>query len=132
MTKQESMIANLKKAIGNFEEALSFPSDEPHRESLIQRFEYTFELSWKLMSQILKEEGVEVFGVKSIIRAAAKLGLLKSVDTWFRYLEYRNETSHIYHEEIAIEVAHKVRKDFLAEVQEFFKKAENYISQQKA
>jgi len=94
----------LKNASLKLEEAMNFPQDEPHIESTIQRFEYTFELSWKLMNSILKDQGIETYGIKNIIREANRLGLIDNLDVWFKFALARNQASHIYNEKIAKEV----------------------------
>lgn len=93
---------SLVKAHNKMEEALTFPNTEPMREATIHRFEYTFELSWKLMSSILKDQGLEEYGVKNIIRSAARLGLLdteEDIKLWFEFANARNQASHIYKED---------------------------------
>ena len=79
--KTKELHKALQKALTKIEEALNFPKTEPMREATIQRFEYTFELSWKLMSSILKDQGNETFGVKNIIRNAARLNLFDKLKT---------------------------------------------------
>ena len=101
MATTSQLLSSLERASLKFQEALSFPNTEPMRESLIQRFEYTFELSWKVMSSILVSQGRETAGVRNVIRAAAQLGLIQSPQKWLEFADARNATSHIYKEEIA-------------------------------
>ncbi len=89
--KTTELYRSLDLALRKMSEAMSFPRSEPMREATIQRFEYTFELSWKLMSSILKDQGNETFGVKNIIRDAARLNLVGNVSRWFEYLVARNK-----------------------------------------
>lgn len=110
--KSEELWGTLGKALGKFEEALGFEDTEPLRESLIQRFEYTFELSWKLMSSILADEGMPVNGVRTVIRSAAKLGILPDPVVWLHYADARNKTSHLYKEEVARDIATVARGGF--------------------
>ena len=125
--KTKQLYENLKKAVGKMEEALGFENTEPMRESTIQRFEYTFELSWKLMSRILKDQGMAEVGVKNIIRAAAQLELIDNVEKWFDFAKNRNLASHIYHEDIAIKVYEVARGDFAVFVKNLLEKAEKMI-----
>ncbi len=114
----DAQVQQLERALSKVVEALEFPRDEPHRESLIQRFEYTFELSWKLMSRILDDELVPAQGVRTVLRKAADLGLISDVAHWLSFATSRNETSHLYLEEVAIRVEESVRDGFAACVQD--------------
>lgn len=105
-------------------EALDFPNTEPMRESTIQRFEYTFELSWKLMSSILKEQGVEVYGTRHILREAYRLGLIDDLEAWFEFADNRNKSSHIYKEQTAMEVYQVATDDFVPHVESLVKVAQ--------
>lgn len=127
MTTRE-IHASLIRALAKMKESLSFPDTEPMREATIQRFEYTFELSWKLMSSILKDQGNETFGVKNIIRDSARLGLLDNVDRWFEFLLARNKTSNIYKEEVAEEVYLVAKSDFVEYVDSLLKNASMYVT----
>lgn len=52
--------------------------DEILKEGLIQRFEYTHELAWKVMKDFLSEIGdIKIYGSKDATREALKKNLLK-------------------------------------------------------
>lgn len=74
------------------------------RDATIQRFEYTFELAWKLFRKVARIEGLEVNSPRQAIRAAYDVGLLEDIDLWFELLEDRNRTSHTYDESTATQV----------------------------
>ncbi len=107
----------LEKAILSLEEALEayarspFQADSSEktlmRDGVIQRFEYTFELSWKTLKRYLEEYGLERVDTltnKELFRLGGEAGLLREVEAWFVYLHRRNQTSHLYNEAIAQEV----------------------------
>lgn len=73
-------------------------------DGIIQRFEFTFELSWKLMKEYLKHEGIEVNSPRSTIREAFSIGLIENGDKWISMLTDRNKTSHIYDEDESREI----------------------------
>ncbi|PIR42163.1 nucleotidyltransferase [candidate division WWE3 bacterium CG_4_9_14_0_2_um_filter_35_11] len=126
--KTDEMYKTLLVAVSKLKEAMSFPIDDPHKESTIQRFEYTFELSWKLMSSILKDQGIEAYGIRNILREANNLGLISDTPSWFKYADARNQASHIYNESIAEEVYNIVRTDFIEKVEELITESEKYIT----
>ncbi len=91
-------------------------TEEPYsiiiRDASIQRFEYSFEIFWKLLKEYLKEkEGIICASPKSYFREAFKVELLTEEET-IKALEMtddRNLTAHTYHEEVAMEIYQKIR-----------------------
>lgn len=75
----------------------------------IQRFEFTFELAWKLSRAILGFRGIEVESPRSAIKEAFKAKMIKDGDGWIDMLEDRNKTSHIYDEKQSLEIYHKIK-----------------------
>jgi nucleotidyltransferase substrate binding protein (TIGR01987 family) len=96
--------SSFRKAIGSLEEILALEPDEYIRDGAIQRFEYTFELAWKSMQRLLKEEGVRAGSPKQTFRAAMEAGIIESVEPWFEFLKARNLTVHTYNADMADEV----------------------------
>ncbi|MHB1421568.1 MAG: HI0074 family nucleotidyltransferase substrate-binding subunit [Bacillota bacterium] len=94
-------LKTLEQALLTLEEALTMPFSAIVRDAAIQRFEYTFELTWKLFRKVARFEGVEVHSPRQAIRAAYEAGLLEDIDLWFELLEDRNRTSHTYNESTA-------------------------------
>ena len=85
------------------------------RSGVIQNFEVTYELSWKLMARWLNTYiGVGVAdGVarRELFRLAAENRLITDVDLWVQHHEARNRTSHIYDQERAT-LVYKATVDF--------------------
>jgi len=126
MTKVQSLFSDLKKAVNKLEQAALLPASEINRDATIKRFEFCFELCWKLMQAILQENGIEAYGPKGSIREAAKLGLIDNPKIWLEFLKARNLTSHTYEEDVAEKVYNKVKRfNKIAEV--FTKNAEKFL-----
>ncbi|WP_366921537.1 nucleotidyltransferase substrate binding protein [Metallumcola ferriviriculae] len=92
--KKEQLALRLKtleKALSSLEEALSQPYSVFIRDATIQRFEYTFELSWKLLRRVAKIEGREANSPRQAIRVTYETGIIKDIDLWFEMLEDRNK-----------------------------------------
>ena len=98
----------LGKALATLQEAWNeYQKDASNtfvRDSVIQRFEYTFELSHKMLRRFLSEtessraEISEMF-FNDIIRLGCKRGLLlNDLEVWDKYRKLRNLTSHNYDE----------------------------------
>jgi nucleotidyltransferase substrate binding protein (TIGR01987 family) len=71
------------------------------RDGIIQRFEYTIELLWKISKRVLAENGIIALTPREVIRELANIGWIDNPDTFIGLLKLRNETSHSYEEEIA-------------------------------
>jgi nucleotidyltransferase substrate binding protein (TIGR01987 family) len=71
-------------------------------QGVIQAFEVSQELSWKVMKDFLEEQGkTDMFGSKNAVKEAFNVGLITNGEIWFDMIKSRNLTSHIYdHAEI--------------------------------
>ncbi len=105
----ELILDPLEKALGQLEsgilESKAEPDNDLLRDGVIQRFEYTMDLCWKLIQRFLKHiaqvEDSLIRSKKDLFREGARLGLLENVEAWFGYYEARNITSHTYDEQTA-------------------------------
>jgi nucleotidyltransferase substrate binding protein (TIGR01987 family) len=93
--------SSLSKAISSLEDILQQPMDPYRRDGAIQRFEYTFELTWKSLQRSLKTQGLETGSPKQVFRAAHKAAMIDRVDDWFEFLEMKNLIAHTYNESLA-------------------------------
>lgn len=82
---------------------------ELEMEGLIQRFEYTFELGWKVLQDLLKYKGYEsVQGPNGTLQKAFEDGLISDHDGWRRMAKARVTTSYTYNEGDAIEIVRRI------------------------
>lgn len=110
LTKLQAQYNDLEKALKKLSEALKQPETELNRDATIQRFEFTFEMSWKVMQSIAKTNKPKLYGVKAIIREAAALELINNPEAWLNFLEDRNLTVHTYKEELARQIYANIKK----------------------
>jgi nucleotidyltransferase substrate binding protein (TIGR01987 family) len=101
----ESQIASTEPteaALKNLKEALDIkkPSDL-ERDGTVQRFEYSYEIIWKLAQRILKDNEISAETPKSVFRELGRLGWIDNVEQWFEFQKSRNETSHEYGKKLA-------------------------------
>lgn len=114
----------LERALDRLKEGwarhLAQPDDEQLRDGLIQRFEFTYELSHKTLKRFLEAnsaspEEYDRMGFPDMIRSANEAGLLKSAwPQWSVFRKMRNLTSHTYNEATAKQVVATI-PDFIAE-----------------
>ena len=94
------VLTPFNKALSSLNAALAQTKDEFVRDAVIQRFEYTYELAWKMLKRHLDEsEGaatIDALSRKDLFRLAGERGILDNVEAWFGYHRARNETSHTY------------------------------------
>ena len=79
------------------------------RDAAIQRFEYTFELSYKMLKRYLEMTSpspttIDQADFRELLRMGGEAGLVENVAEWFVFRDKRNITSHAYDEKKAKEV----------------------------
>lgn len=100
-------IARLDEGLARYRQDIT---DLQIRDGLIQRFEFTYELSHKMLKRYLEFSSPDptVFdgmNFQDLIRSAnEKDVLLGSWTQWRTYRDMRSRTSHTYDEEIALQV----------------------------
>jgi nucleotidyltransferase substrate binding protein (TIGR01987 family) len=82
------------------------------KEGMIQRFEYTFELSWKTLKDYLESRGVQVQFPRDVFKEAFSAGIIHDGEAWMEMLDNRNLMSHTYQEEIFQEVVNNVHSKY--------------------
>ena len=82
------------------------------RAGLIQFFEMTFEIGWKLLKDFLEAEGYVINSPRAAIKQAFQSQLITAGHEWISALDDRNLTTHTYNEEIAELVERKIRQDY--------------------
>ena len=102
-------------AIGRLKRALAQKPDEEalYLDATIQRFEFSFELAWKLLRVVLAYEGIEVSSPRSSLRESWKQGWIDAGETWLDMLEKRNFSAHTYQEATAQEIYRNIKGDYI-------------------
>jgi nucleotidyltransferase substrate binding protein (TIGR01987 family) len=112
-------------ALKNLEEALSiFTPSDLERDGTIQRFEYSYELIWKLAQRVLKENEIETDTPRNIFRELGRIGWINDVEAWMEFQRIRNETSHEYGDALA-KKSYALAKSFLPLAKQLVKSLQN-------
>lgn len=87
----------------------------------IQKFEFVYELSIKMMKRQLKllaavQEEIDSSDFRDILRLSARAGLIDTVEDWLLYRKMRNVTSHTYDQDKAQQIYQQI-SDFLQSAQ---------------
>ena len=132
MEKLIRLLQTAGKSLSTLQEIIQTPYSVIVRDSAIQRFEYCFEISWKLLKEYLKvHEGIICNSPKSCFKEAFKVNLLTEENT-IKALEMtddRNLTSHTYHEELANEIFRKIT-DYYHLMERLYVKIDKNLNQQ--
>ncbi|HYM72620.1 MAG TPA: HI0074 family nucleotidyltransferase substrate-binding subunit [Stellaceae bacterium] len=125
-TSLGNAVQRLREGLARYEREAT---DEQIRDGLIQRFEFTYELSHKMLRRYLMQtaaspDDVASLGFADLIRTANAQGLLRGDwPAWRRYREMRARTSHTYEARVATEV--------VAAIPAFLAEAENLLAELK-
>jgi nucleotidyltransferase substrate binding protein (TIGR01987 family) len=127
----------LENAVGQLEKSLNFARSprsledpelfEQLRNSVIHCFEFTYELSHKMLRRFLKEaaaspDDFDTMTFAELIRTGNEQGLLRSDwGNWKTYRQARTDSSHTYDEKKAVAV-YVVAQDFVEEARFLFEK----------
>mgnify|MGYP000573600835 FL=1 len=105
----------LGNALKRLEESLAFDLSQPLVvDACIQRFEFSIELTWKMLKKCLAIEGIEVNTPRESIQQAYAIHWLNDESEWLSMLKDRNLTSHTYKEDLALEIYHRLPNHFEA------------------
>ena len=110
--KMNSLMAQLERAYGRLREAVDTSLDEPLAlDGTIQRFEFTFEIAWKTLKAYLEDQGIISHSPKGCFKEAFRIGWIEEEEPWLSLLQARNMTSHVYNEEMVMDIHKEVKKN---------------------
>ena len=128
----EQRFSNYRKALGKLRETVNYIHTEVEnketasvlddivKQGLIQSFEYTHELAWKVMKVYLTHQGnPNVSGSRDATRETFQLGLISDGEAWMDMIKSRNLTSHTYDEDTAKHIYQQVLKAYFPAFEAF-------------
>ena len=129
-------LTSFEKALNSLKEVIEvYNSDKKNlitRDSMIQRYEYTYSLALKMIKRFFSlgafVENVEGMTFNEMVRQANKMSLLKSnLEKWNDFRIMRNLTSHTYDEKVALNVV-EIIPEFSDEAEFLLNKLKERIS----
>ncbi len=113
---------NFEKAFQQLTEAVERFSEltDLEKEGMIQRFEFTFELSWKTLKDFLESQNVEAKFPRDVIKEAFHYEIIENGEVWLEMLEIRNLMSHTYDEETFKRTANEIFNRFYIEISRLY------------
>ena len=123
--------SNYKNAFEQLSEAVELSQkrnlSKLEKQGLIKSFEFTIELSWKVLKDFLEYKGNrDIYGSRDAIREAFKLGVLENGEVWLEMIKSRNLTSHIYDESIVDDIIRYVKENYYKEFEKLKKRFEKF------
>ena len=88
---------------------------------LIQFFEITFELSWKLLKDYLESNWYTPKWPRDVIKQSFQDWIISDWTVWLNALQDRNLTVHKYSEEQIMEIKVKIVNLYFAEIKKLYK-----------
>ena len=104
-------------------------------EGIVKRFEYTFELSWKLLKDYLEYEGIvfTIISPKSVLKESANKGFFKEAgmdaEIYLDMLNTRNISTHQYDFEEFMNAILKINGIFLNELKKQYEYFLNKVNE---
>ncbi len=113
----EQRFSNFNKALNKLSQAVALAGNEDlselEVEGLIQRFEYTYELAWKTLQDLIKQQGFsDINGPGQVLKQALQMGLINNAESWRRLKKSRELTSHTYDSEAAQIIAEAIINEY--------------------
>lgn len=102
-----------KKSLEQLKTACAEKENMIVRDSVIKRFELTYELAWKVLKLWLENKGIDVRNPKDTLKEAYVQNLIADGDDWMRLHESRNLTSHTYDQDLAEKIYHFIKTNAL-------------------
>lgn len=129
-------LSPLRRVVGRLREGLlryqAESHDEQLRDGLIQRFEFTYELSHRMLKRVLVQgsaspEQFDDMSFADLIRTGNQQGLVVGTwPDWRLYRELRGRTSHTYADNVALMVVQKI-PNFLREAEQLLTRLEQKV-----
>lgn len=107
----DQRLAQFRDALAALKLALAQPEDEFMRDSIIKRFELSYETARKVMRQWLVEQEEITYEAtkKAVMEAALTTALVSDADLWSEISAARNDSSHEYDKTKSLEIVAFVR-----------------------
>ena len=112
----QQRFANFCRALEQLELFFEPPALNPReQQGLVKAFEYTFELGWNSLRDLLRSRGnsAMLLGSRDAIREAFSSGLIEDGPVWMAMVNDRNLTSHVYNRSTAEAITANISDRYL-------------------
>jgi nucleotidyltransferase substrate binding protein (TIGR01987 family) len=112
----QQRFANFCRALEQLELFFEPPAlNAREQQGLVKAFEYTFELGWNSLRDLLRSRGnsAMLLGSRDAIREAFSTGLIDDGPVWMAMVNDRNLTSHVYNRSTAEAITANISDSYL-------------------
>lgn len=95
---------------------------ELEQAGLIQLFEVTFELAWKVLKDYLEAEGYTPKSPRETIKIAFQAGIIENGHTWIDALTARNLAAHTYDNVVAEKFVMDISQVYFPELRKLYER----------
>lgn len=129
MKRFEERKQDLARATERLKEALNEKETEIAIDGTLHRFEFTFELAWKTMKDLMEYNGIiETTGSpREVLRTAFQNGLIEDGETWINMMLARNSLSHLYDEETSRKIYKDIKEKYIVLIEKLNEELEKQI-----
>lgn len=112
---------NFEKSYNSLNKYIDQPiKTELERAGIIQLFEISFELAWKVMKDYLEFQELKVKSPRETIKQAYQIKLIDNGHIWIDALADRNLTVHTYDEEMAKKMVEDIVQIYFPELNKLY------------
>lgn len=106
---------DLVHATTRLKEALNEEPTELAIDGVLHRFEFTFELAWKVMKDKLEFMGVieKTGSPREVIKSAFQYNIIDDGEAWIEMMLSRNMLSHMYDEKQSRDIYSKIKNTYI-------------------
>jgi nucleotidyltransferase substrate binding protein (TIGR01987 family) len=111
----QTNFAKYKIALKSLESGLkSNQISELEKDGLLHRFEFTWELAWQTLQDVLVKRGITTIkGPNPVVQEAGNLQIITNLVEWDNMRRDRNRASHTYDAVMVNEIVNKIKSDYL-------------------
>jgi nucleotidyltransferase substrate binding protein (TIGR01987 family) len=112
----QQRFSNYCQALQELETFFQPPAlNQREQQGLIKAFDYTFELAWNTMRDLMRSQGdLSLLGLRDTLREAFRLGLISNGEAWMLMIQDRNLTTHTYNRSTADAICQNITTTYLA------------------
>jgi nucleotidyltransferase substrate binding protein (TIGR01987 family) len=105
--------------------------NQREQQGLVKVFEFTFELAWNTMRDLLRSQGdASLLGSRDTLREVFRLGLISDGEAWMLMIQDRNLNSHTYNRSTAEAICQSITIMYSACLQELRQRLQQRLLQE--
>ena len=95
----------------------------------LHRFEFTFELAWKTMKDLMEYNGIieSTGSPREVLKNAFQNGIIEEGETWINMMLARNSLSHLYDEEASRKIYKDIKEKYIVLIEKLNEVLEKQI-----